>query len=324
MKKFTIILFFLIFPFFTLGEPLRCKYLHDIQEKFLNSHVLFSTLTPVLQKRTVEQFIKLVDPNKIYFLQKDVASIKSHTKQLFSNLKKSRCGTLYFIYDLYIKRLKSQIVFAESYLNNNFKLVKTSSFDVDSDNRKHPASTKKAEKLMKSYVQYQAANIYLIEKDLQKTIDYILQNLSTIKTRALSWKPHLTGREKRICQKDFKLRKFKTCKPNKWFSYYLKSFSQALDSHSSYLDSDDLEEFKINMELSLEGIGATLGSRFGYTVVERLVSGGAAAKSQQIKLKDKILAVGQSKKNMVNIFGVDLQDVVSMIRGKKEPLFISS
>ena len=59
------------------------------------------------------------------------------------------------------------------------------------------------------------------------------------------------------------------------------------------------------MELSLEGIGATLGSRFGYTVVESLVPGGAAYRSGQVKIKDKILSVGKSKSKLVNIFGVE-------------------
>ena len=71
------------------------------------------------------------------------------------------------------------------------------------------------------------------------------------------------------------------------------------------------------MNLELEGIGATLSSRFGYTIVERLIPGGAADQSKKIKVKDKILAVGQDEKNLTNIFGERLEDVVSIIRGPK-------
>ncbi len=67
------------------------------------------------------------------------------------------------------------------------------------------------------------------------------------------------------------------------FSGYLDSFARALDPHSSFFSRDVLEDFEIQMRLSLEGIGATLSSQDGFTVVEQLVPGGAAAKSSLIE-----------------------------------------
>jgi len=71
------------------------------------------------------------------------------------------------------------------------------------------------------------------------------------------------------------------------------------------------------MGLSLEGIGAVLSSRDGYTVVEEVVPGGAADLSGTLQPKDKILAVGQDAGDMVDVIDMDLRDVVRMIRGKK-------
>ena len=107
------------------------------------------------------------------------------------------------------------------------------------------------------------------------------------------------------------------CKPYKWYSLYLNSFAKGFDPHSGYLSREDHEDFEINMKLSLEGIGASLSARYGHTVIERLIPGGAAARSGKLKSKDKILAVGQNPKQMINIFDMDLRDVVSMIRGRK-------
>ena len=72
------------------------------------------------------------------------------------------------------------------------------------------------------------------------------------------------------------------------------------------------------MSLSLEGIGATLSWKDGFTVVESLVPGGAADKSGKIKPKDKIVAVRQDgKKKAENVIEMELNDVVKKIRGKK-------
>ena len=315
--KFLIFFILALQGFAALGIPLQCRYLNDIQDRFLESHINFASVNTTLQTRTIEQFTKSLDPQKIYFLQEDIQKIKRKTRKLFSDLKKRNCKALYDIYKIFKKRVDERVSFAFQHLQDNFKLVKSSAYNVDIENLSYPRNQKEANERMKSYLQYQAANIYMTEENMEKAKQHLTQTLNSKKTRVASWKPQLTPRKRSLCKKEQKAKNFKTCKPSKWFARYLDSFAQSLDSHSSYMDNDAIEEFKINMELSLEGIGATLTSRFGYTVVERLTPGGSASRSAKIKAKDKILSVGQKKSNMVNIFGVELQDVVSMIRGPK-------
>ena len=71
------------------------------------------------------------------------------------------------------------------------------------------------------------------------------------------------------------------------------------------------------MSLSLQGIGATLSSQDGFTVVEDLVPGGPAARSGLIDPQDKIIAVGQDGGPMENVIEMELREVVKKIRGKK-------
>jgi carboxyl-terminal processing protease len=106
------------------------------------------------------------------------------------------------------------------------------------------------------------------------------------------------------------------------YSGYLDSFGRALDPHSSFFSRDTLEDFEISMGLSLEGIGATLSSQDGFTVVEQLIEGGSAKASGLIVPQDKIVAVGQFKPSgeageMENVVEMDRRDVVRRIRGQK-------
>ena len=71
-----------------------------------------------------------------------------------------------------------------------------------------------------------------------------------------------------------------------------------------------LEDFRIRTRLSLEGIGATLRSEDGYTIVAKLVKGGAAFKGGKLKKNDKIIEVAQAKGDPVDVVDMDLQDVV--------------
>ena len=276
-----------------------------------------------LKDQTLRHFIDLLDSQKMYFLASDIEKIYRKNQKLFANLKRKKCQGLYYIYSIYSKRMRERMEFAQKYLKQDpFLFKKDLHYTVDKKLRIWPKASTVANTKMKSYIQYQVANVFLVEKDIKKSVQQVSYILNNIEKQARSWKPILNKRELRECRQKSK-NSFKACKPTKWFSAYLNAYSQSLDSHSSYLDGEDLEEFYISMNLKLEGIGATLSSKFGYTVVEKLIPGGAAEKSKQIKVKDKIIAVGQNKEELKPIFGERIEDVVSIIRGPKgTPVFL--
>lgn len=102
------------------------------------------------------------------------------------------------------------------------------------------------------------------------------------------------------------------------YSGFLDSFALSLDPHSNYLSAEVLEDFRISMSLSLEGIGVALAERDGYSVVERIIPGGAADRLDDgLRPKDKIIAVSEDGGEPTNIIDMPLRDAVSLIRGKK-------
>ena len=86
------------------------------------------------------------------------------------------------------------------------------------------------------------------------------------------------------------------------------------------MSTESFKNFKISLSLQLEGIGATLQASEddGYTVIKRIVPGGAADKHGEMEVEDKIVAVGQGMEDgeTVDVTGMKLDDVVKMIRGK--------
>ena len=50
------------------------------------------------------------------------------------------------------------------------------------------------------------------------------------------------------------------------------------------------------MRLKLEGIGASLQGADGYTVVKKIIPGGAADKEGHLKLEDKVIARGRGRR----------------------------
>ncbi|MGA2540441.1 MAG: carboxy terminal-processing peptidase [Verrucomicrobiota bacterium] len=98
---------------------------------------------------------------------------------------------------------------------------------------------------------------------------------------------------------------------------YLTALAHAYDPHSDYMGHASMENFNIQMHLSLSGIGARLRSEDGDCKIEELVAEGPAAKSGQITNDDIIVAVAQKGQEAVTVTGMPLTKVVEMIRGPK-------
>ncbi|MCB0547758.1 MAG: carboxy terminal-processing peptidase [Phaeodactylibacter sp.] len=103
-----------------------------------------------------------------------------------------------------------------------------------------------------------------------------------------------------------------------YLSGYLNAITHIFDPHSEYYQPIDKENFDIQLSGRLEGIGASLRSEGDYTKVVRIVVGGPAWKQKQLDEDDIILKVKQEEEpDPVDITGMQINDVVQLIRGKK-------
>ncbi|QDK46466.1 tail-specific protease [Bdellovibrio sp. ZAP7] len=276
-----------------LKDGLECRYISVIEQGFLANHVKYSDRNADLATRVTEQYLKRLDPSKIYLTQADVDSIKKDMSNVFEKTKNRDCTFLDKAQKLVLERVQDRANFAKKYLGKDFKFDEKTEFAFDPDKKPWPKNSDEANEYLKKYIQFQIGNYLATDMKLEEAKKNVEKNYE----RAVK-------RTQETSQDDL-------------LSGYLDSFARGLDPHSSFFSKDVLEDFEIQMRLSLEGIGATLSSQDGFTVVEALVPGGAAAKSGLIEPQDKIIAVGQEKGQMENVIDQDLKDVVKKIRGDK-------
>jgi carboxyl-terminal processing protease len=98
---------------------------------------------------------------------------------------------------------------------------------------------------------------------------------------------------------------------------FLVALSQSYDPHSEYMSPSDMENFNIQMRLSLVGIGAVLRTDDGYAKIVEVVPGGPADKDGRLKANDRIAAVAQGKEPFEDVVDMKLDKVVEKIRGSK-------
>lgn len=273
---------------------LDCQFIYHISQGYLNQHISFDKESANLEQRTISQYVEKLDVSKIYLLQSDVDKIKSALARVFANIRNQNCKPLVDAQDILIQRVDERVNFAKEYLGPSFKYDPKTEITLDPEKRVFPKDKKEADEFQKKYIQFQVSN-------------YIATKISVNEARANVLKSYerVQKRIKAIAKDDI-------------YANYLDAFARSLDPHSSFFSRDVLEDFEISMKLSLEGIGATLTSQDGFTVVDQLIPGGAAQLSGKVKPKDKITAVGQGDKGaMENVIDMDLRDVVKKIRGEK-------
>ncbi len=275
------------------SRSLDCNWVDPIQTGFLQNHLVFKQADKELQNRVIDQYIKRQDPAKIYLLEADVVQIKTIMKDVFANIAKKDCKFADEIQTILNKRTEERAEFVKKVLGKDFKFNKDVEFAYDPDHKTHPKTKEEAEEFLKKFVQFQIANYLATDIKLEEAKAKVIKNYARNLKRLID-----TKQEELIAN-------------------YLNSFAMSLDPHSNFFSKDYYEDFEIDMSLSLEGIGATLSQNDGFTTIEGLVPGGAAAKSRLLEPQDKIVAVSKKDGKMENVIDLDLKDVVKMIRGPK-------
>lgn len=272
---------------------LECPLVPVLAESFLKTHVALKTQTDEINNRTAEQMIKRLDPSKVLLLQSDVDSLKPKILTFLRTMKsKPDCTEIEAIKALLVQRSKEQLEFAKQSLGPKYKLDESAEFQLNPDKRTFPKDLEESRKRQLVQLHFQISNYLLTDMKLPK------------------------AKEQLVHRYELSVKRMEELKNSDLYDYVVNSFASALDPHSSYLSPEATEDFRINMNLSLEGIGASLSNEDGYTVIQELIPGGAASKSNLVQAKDKIIAVSNAKGEMVNVVDMDLKEVVRMIRGK--------
>lgn len=254
---------------------------------------------PLNDERSIkiyDNYLKLLDPSRSYFMASDIAEFNQWRNQFDDLLKSGNLEPGFAIYRRHLTRLQERLDFALAELAKGVDKIDFSvDEDLQVDREKAPWAKDRAEldDLWRKRVKDEVLRLKIAGKETKD-----IQEL-------------LTKRYKN------QLKRLKQTRGEDVFQAYINAFATTYDPHTTYLSPDNAENFDINMSLSLEGIGAVLQSDNEHVKVVRLVPAGPAEKSKQIAPADKIVGVAQGNDEMVDVIGWRLDEVVKLIRGPK-------
>lgn len=249
-----------------------------------------------LSNRLLDRYLQDLDPNKIYFITSDINKIDKYRNVIYEQIKKGDLSAGFDIFNLYQERVDERLDYLLGQLEEglpSFDFKDNTELLIDREDADWEPDTASMNHLWDQRLAHAIISMRLDGLD----DDEVHKRLQR----------RYKSQKKRMQQNG----------PEDVFQFYMNALGQVYDPHTSYFTPHTSENFNINMSRSLEGIGAVLQADEEYTKIVSLVPGGPAAKGGQLQVADRIIGVGQEDKDIVNVIGWRLDEVVELIRGPK-------
>lgn len=282
-------------------------------------------------------YINRMDPGKRVFTREDIEKLEKYKHAIDEEVNANTLSFFDISLDAFNRSLsESEKIFREV-IGDDLNFEEQDVIEVDYDKRGFAEDRAKLRAYWKQFIKYDVLNrmdnlqerqenkkemlddpssFYLIdeseeldEEKMEKDREFVALSMDSLINRA-----HQKSKEN--FEKWFE--RMHDMRRVDWLTQYVNSVTNVFDPHTGYFKPKDKEDFDMRMSNRLEGIGAQLSKDGEYVKVAGIVPGGPAWEGKELQEDDLILKVAQEGEEPVDIMGMHLDDVVSLIRGEKE------
>ncbi len=286
-------------------------------------HLRKRNIDDSLSKQAFDEYVKKLDPMKLYLLEENVATLQAYASRMDDQL---RAG------DLRLARVGSamlkarQVIVAKTVsrtLTSPFDLNKAEELETDPDKIAHAVSEAALADRWRQVLKLQVLQRVGQMEETEAALASGKEKADDVDVKALGDIPKtLEGKEKKARESmttsySARFKRLEDQDSLEPAEKFISAVTSVFDPHTVYLAPAEKENFDIQMSGSLEGIGAVLAEDDHYIVVREVVPGGASGRQGRLKAGDIILAVAQQGANPVDVADMPIGKVVKLIRGPK-------
>ncbi|MBO9732119.1 MAG: carboxy terminal-processing peptidase [Chitinophaga sp.] len=295
-------------PIMEVSQPgYRGAAIASAFRKIKRDHFDFKGVNDTYSQQVWEKFIHVLDPNNVIFLQEDIQQLGAYKNSVDDEINSGASTFFDAAYAIYSKRIRETETICMRILQQPFNMQQKESVDVTwNKSWPFPANEQAREDLWRRYLKYYTLRHYM-EGDTSAA-----QPVKTF-NKALEAKARETVRKwyaeyfRQCTSKDAMKEKF---------AQYMSVVVGEVDPHSSYTAPDDRSWTEM-LTKRYYGLGIELGAKEADFIVKRMMPGGTAYKSGEVKENDIVVAIMDNHGVMVPVNGMDASHVTSMIRGDK-------
>lgn len=300
-------------------------------------HVTHKSFDDALSPAAWTNYFNAFDPGHIFFTQEDE---KEFEPQRLNYLSQIAAGNVEFgqqLFQRYVQRTAERCAFVDSILSNKWDEATDETYVFRRDKLPRPANRAEQDAiwegrirniLLDARIACQIANQNASNR-YEKTIAKANGSTNAVAERAAAFTA-LTNAVQTVDtaiehtrnqireNNEHLLTYLRDADQEMWFAKFLSAAVSAYDPHSDYLSPALAEDFQIDMQLSLQGIGAQLQSDGGTAKIVEIVPGSPSDRDtspNRLEPGDRIIAVAQGDEEFVDIRHWPLYKAVRLIRG---------
>lgn len=274
----------------TERQRMVARQVGDILER---AHFRRASIDDRLSAEVFTRYLDFLDGQRSYFLASDIAEFQAYRLRFDDMIRTGELEPAYVIFARFQQRNRERI-------NHALEVLKSEpDWDVDEyfefDRKLAPWATSEAQldELWRKRVKNDGLSLLLTGKDWKEASDILRKRYERVLKRV-----------DQITHEDV-------------FENLMNAYARTFDPHSSYFSPRNSEEYRIQMSLNYEGIGASLQLIEDYVTIMNIIEGGPAAVAGTLNTNDRITGVGQGRDGaFTDVIGWRLDDVVQLIRGK--------
>ena len=246
-----------------------------------------------LSEQVFQRYLDFLDGQRSYFLAGDVADFQQYRLKFDDMIRTGEIDPAFAIFARFQQRNRERVQYALNLIKSEPDWTLNESFEFERQHAPWPSSDTEMNELWRKRVKNEALSLMLTNKPWPEVADLLSKRYERVLKRV-----------EQITAEDV-------------FENLMNAYARTFDPHSSYFSPHNSEEYRIQMSLNYEGIGASLEQTDDYVTIRNVIEGGPAAVAGTLSPNDRITGVGQGKDGGVtDVIGWRLDDVVQLIRGK--------
>src|SRR5438034_273811 len=240
------------------------------------------------------RYLEFLDGQRSYFLANDIEDFNAYRLRFGDMIRTGDIDPAYLIFARFQQRNRERLQQAVELLKSEPEWAGKESFDFDRTHAAWPVDQAAMEELWRKRVKNDALSLMLTGKAWPDAAEVLRKRYERVLKRV-----------DQVTSEDV-------------FEGLMNAYARAFDPHSSYFSPRSSEEYRIQMSLNYEGIGASLQIVDDYVTIMNVLEGGPAAMAGTLTTNDRITGVGQGHDGaFTDVIGWRLDDVLKLLRDLK-------
>ena len=272
------------------------KRLGDMLPRY---HVLQKKLDDDISQKAWTNLVTYYDFDHSVFLKSDLDALSAREKRIDDEIHAGDPSFGFDVYNLYCRRLSERMDFVTNFLATaEWDFSTNETYRIKRKDAPWPETAEEANEHWRRRLKNEVL-VQVLGAELDKSTNTVDAAGNLLKKYRQYYTVLTEPDEEAVLQ------------------HYLSAVAMAYDPHSDYMSPASKEDFDMEMNLTLCGVGAVLQMDEGALKIVEVMAGGPVDRDGRIKEGDKIVGVQQEDGEMEDVMWKPMKKTIKKIRGKK-------